>query len=132
MSKTITRNQLQKGARKPRPDDKLVGHSPRIRPQCFYSGVIQKLRILNPKKPNSAERKAADVKLSNGITVISYIPGEGHAYQPSARVLVRKGRRKDLIGVRSMIVRRGEHCVKARKNARSKYGTPKPKKEEAR
>jgi small subunit ribosomal protein S12 len=122
----VTENQLKKGYRRPCPDEKDTGHSPRIKPQCFYSGVISKLRILNPKKPNSAERKAAEVTLSNGISVLAYIPGEGHSYQPSAKVLVRRGRRKDLIGVRWVIVRKGEHAVKARRNARSKYGTAKP------
>lgn len=122
----MTPNQIKKGFRRPRPDDKATSQSPRIRPQCFYSGVISKLRILNPKKPNSAERKAAEVTLSNGISVLSYIPGENHSYQTSAKVLVRSGRRKDLIGVKRIIVRKGEHAVKARRNARSKYGTAKP------
>ena len=84
-----------------------------------------------PKKPNSAQRKVAKVRLSNGATIIAYIPGEGHNLQEHSVVLVRGGRRRDLPGVRYTIVRGVYDTagVEGRKTARSKYGTPKPKEE---
>jgi small subunit ribosomal protein S12 len=84
---------------------------------------------MTPKKPNSALRKIARVRLSNGIEVTAYIPGEGHTLQEHSVVLVRGGRVKDLPGVRYHIVRGTLDTggVNARKQARSKYGTKRQK-----
>jgi small subunit ribosomal protein S12 len=82
-----------------------------------------------PKKPNSALRKVARVKLTNGMEVTSYIPGEGHNLQEHSVVLIRGGRVKDLPGVRYHIIRGALDCigVNGRKQGRSKYGAKKPK-----
>jgi len=82
-----------------------------------------------PKKPNSALRKVARVRLTNGIEVTSYIPGEGHNLQEHSVVMVRGGKVKDLPGVRYHIVRGTLDCqgVTNRKKSRSKYGTKRPK-----
>uniref|UniRef100_A0A060T7T6 ARAD1C30272p n=1 Tax=Blastobotrys adeninivorans TaxID=409370 RepID=A0A060T7T6_BLAAD len=92
------------------------------------SGVVLKVMILKPRKPNSANRKAARVRLSNDRIVTAYIPGEGHNAQEHSVVLVRGGRTKDLPGVKYKCVR-GSHDlagVPNRRNARSKYGTKRP------
>ena len=93
-------------------------------------GVCTAVRTTTPKKPNSALRKIARVRLSNGIEVTSYIPGEGHNLQEHSVVLVRGGRVKDLPGTRYHIVRGTLDTagVANRKQARSKYGAKKPKK----
>ena len=93
-------------------------------------GVCTRVGTKTPKKPNSALRKYARVRLSNGKEVDTYIPGEGHNLQEHSVVLVRGGRVKDLIGVRYHIVRGTLDTagVKDRKQARSKYGAKKPKK----
>ena len=93
-------------------------------------GVCTKVATRTPKKPNSALRKFARVRLSNGKEIDAYIPGEGHNLQEHSVVLVRGGRVKDLIGVRYHIVRGtlDTHGVKERKQGRSKYGTKKDKK----
>ncbi len=92
-------------------------------------GVCTVVRTMTPKKPNSALRKVARVRLSNGIEVTAYIPGEGHSLQEHSMVLVRGGRVKDLPGVRYHIVRGtlDTDGVKNRAQARSKYGTKRPK-----
>ncbi len=92
-------------------------------------GVCLQVKTKTPKKPNSALRKVAWVKLSNGQEVIAYIPGEGHNLQEHSIVLVRGGRVKDLPGVRYHIVRGALDCgaVKDRKQSRSKYGAKRPK-----
>lgn len=92
-------------------------------------GVCTAVKTSTPKKPNSALRKVARVRLSNGIEVSSYIPGEGHNLQEHSVVLIRGGRVKDLPGVRYHIVRGSLDLqgVKDRKQARSKYGAKKPK-----
>jgi len=92
-------------------------------------GVCTKVGTRTPKKPNSALRKYARVRLSNGREVDTYIPGEGHNLQEHSVVLVRGGRVKDLIGVRYHIVRGtlDTQGVNNRKQGRSKYGTKKPK-----
>ena len=89
-------------------------------------GVCTQVRTVTPKKPNSALRKVARVRLSNGIEVTAYIPGEGHNLQEHSVVLVRGGRVKDLPGVRYHIVRGALDAqgVQGRKRSRSKYGTP--------
>ena len=92
-------------------------------------GVCTRVGTKTPKKPNSALRKYARVRLSNGKEVDCYIPGEGHNLQEHSVVLVRGGRVKDLIGVRYHIVRGtlDTQGVNNRKQGRSKYGTKKPK-----
>ena len=92
-------------------------------------GVCTAVRTATPKKPNSALRKIARVRLSNGIEVTSYIPGEGHNLQEHSVVLIRGGRVKDLPGTRYHIVRGTLDTagVAKRRQARSKYGAKKPK-----
>ncbi len=92
-------------------------------------GVCTRVGTRTPKKPNSALRKFARVRLSNGREVDTYIPGEGHNLQEHSVVLVRGGRVKDLIGVRYHIVRGAldTQGVQNRKQGRSKYGTKRPK-----
>ena len=92
-------------------------------------GVCTQVRTTTPKKPNSALRKIARVRLTNGLEVTAYIPGEGHSLQEHSVVLVRGGRVKDLPGVRYHIVRGTLDCdgVKEREQGRSKYGAKKPK-----
>lgn len=93
-------------------------------------GVCTRVGTMTPKKPNSALRKYARVRLSNGYEVTAYIPGEGHNLQEHSVVLIRGGRVKDLIGVRYHIIRGtlDTQGVADRKQARSKYGAKKPKK----
>ncbi len=93
-------------------------------------GVCTRVQTMTPKKPNSALRKIARVRLSNGIEVTAYIPGEGHTLQDHSVVLVRGGRVKDLPGVRYHIVRGALDStgVDSRKQGRSKYGTKAPRK----
>jgi len=92
-------------------------------------GVCTRVYTTTPKKPNSALRKVARVRLSNGIEVTAYIPGEGHNLQEHSIVLIRGGRVKDLPGVRYHIVRGtlDTQGVQDRKKARSTYGAKKPK-----
>lgn len=92
-------------------------------------GVCTQVRTLTPKKPNSALRKIARVRLSNNREVTAYIPGEGHNLQEHSVVLIRGGRVKDLPGVRYHIIRGTLDAagVSNRKQGRSKYGTKKPK-----
>lgn len=92
-------------------------------------GVCLAVRVVTPKKPNSALRKVARVRLTNGYEVTAYIPGEGHNLQEHSIVLVRGGRVKDLSGVRYHIVRGTLDCVgvEGRKRGRSKYGAKKAK-----
>lgn len=103
------------------------------KPTYYYSpfkrGVCVQVKTMTPKKPNSALRKVARVKLSNGMEVTAYIPGEGHNLQEHSVVMIRGGRVKDLPGVRYHIVRGilDTTGVENRKQARSRYGTKKPK-----
>lgn len=92
-------------------------------------GVCIRVYTTTPKKPNSALRKVARIRLTNGHEVIGYIPGEGHNLQEHSVVLIRGGRVKDLPGVRYHILRGAldTQGVKDRKQARSKYGAKKPK-----
>ena len=100
-----------------------LGASPQKR------GVCTRVYTTTPKKPNSALRKVAKVRLTNGFEVIGYIPGEGHNLQEHSVVMIRGGRVKDLPGVRYHIVRGSldTQGVKDRKQARSKYGAKAPK-----
>ena len=93
-------------------------------------GVCTRVYTTTPKKPNSALRKVAKVRLTNGTEVIAYIPGEGHNLQEHSIVLIRGGRVKDLPGVRYHIVRGALDTggVEGRLQSRSKYGSKKPKK----
>ena len=92
-------------------------------------GVCTRVGTMTPKKPNSALRKYARVRLSNGMEVTAYIPGEGHNLQEHSVVLIRGGRVKDLIGVRYHIVRgtMDTNGIEKRRQGRSKYGTKRPK-----
>lgn len=96
----------------------------------FKRGVCTKVTTTTPKKPNSALRKIAKVRLTNGYEVSAYIPGEGHNLQEHSVVMIRGGRVKDLVGVRYHIVRGVLDCegVKNRKQGRSLYGSKRPKK----
>ena len=92
-------------------------------------GVCTRVMVLAPKKPNSAQRKTARVRLSNGMEVTAYIPGIGHTLQEHSVVLIRGGRVKDLPGVRYHIIRGTKDAlgVDKRKRSRSKYGAKRPK-----
>ncbi|HOI60068.1 MAG TPA: 30S ribosomal protein S12 [Candidatus Pacearchaeota archaeon] len=109
-----------------------VGFNPvKNRPTEYFSpfkkGVCLKVFTTTPKKPNSALRKVARVKLSNGMEVTAYIPGEGHTLQEHSIVMLRGGKVKDLPGVRYHIVRGVLDCAAVdRKKKRSKYGAKKP------
>lgn len=96
----------------------------------FKRGVCVKVATMTPKKPNSALRKFARVRLSNGIEVNAYIPGEGHNLQEHSVVMIRGGRVKDLPGIRYHIVRGmyDTQGIDTRRRSRSKYGTRRPKK----
>jgi small subunit ribosomal protein S12 len=104
--------------------------SPALKGSPQRRGVCLQVKTMTPKKPNSALRKIARVRLTNGIEVTAYIPGEGHNLQEHSIVLVRGGRVKDLPGVRYHIVRGTLDTagVTDRKRSRSCYGTKKPKK----
>lgn len=133
-----TLNQL---VRKPRKKKKRKAKAPALRssfntiknrpshhPSPFKRGVCVQVKTITPTKPNSALRKVARVRLTNGQEVTAYIPGEGHTLQEHSVVLIRGGRVKDLPGVRYHVVR-GKYDssgVEGRKQRRSKYGTKKP------
>ncbi len=129
-----TINQL---VRKPRKDknkgrkhiDLSINFNPiknryKIAKNPFKRGICLQVKTMTPKKPNSALRKVARVRLSNGSEVTAYIPGEGHNLQEHSVVLVKAGRKRDLPGVKYIVIR-GKYDtagVKGRKKARSKYG----------
>jgi len=108
----------------------VLKNRPTKYPSPFKRGVCVKVFTSTPKKPNSALRKVARVKLSNGMEVSAYIPGEGHNLQEHSVVMIRGGRVKDLPGVRYHIVRGilDTAGVEGRKRERSKYGAKKDKK----
>ncbi len=103
--------------------------SPALQGSPQKRGVCTRVYTTTPKKPNSALRKVARVRLTNGIEVTAYIPGEGHNLQEHSIVLIRGGRVKDLPGVRYHIIRGSldTQGVQDRKQGRSKYGAKKPK-----
>lgn len=103
--------------------------SPALQDCPLKRGVCTRVFTTNPKKPNSAMRKVARVRLSNGIEVTAYIPGEGHSLQEHSIVYVRGGRVKDLPGVRYHIIRGAKDAtgVENRMRSRSKYGTRRKK-----
>ncbi|GIW68205.1 MAG: 30S ribosomal protein S12 [Candidatus Parcubacteria bacterium] len=133
-----TINQLVRKGRKPRvrkskaPDlafgFNALKNRPTYYPSPFKRGVCVKVTTTTPRKPNSAIRKIARVRLSNGEEITAYIPGEGHNLQEHSVVLVRGGRVKD-IGVRYTIVRGKYDCagVEKRRQGRSRYGAKRPK-----
>jgi len=121
-----TINQL---VRKGRKKQKSKSKSPALNRNPLMRGVCLLVKVQTPKKPNSALRKVARVRLTNGIEVTAYIPGVGHNLQEHSLVLVRGGRVKDLPGVRYHIVRGALDTigVENRKQGRSRYGAKKPK-----
>ena len=121
-----TNNQLVRKGRQPKIKKTK---SPALRGNPFLKGVCVIVKTVTPKKPNSALRKMARVRLSNGEYVNAYIPGEGHNLQEHSAVLVRGGRVPDLPGVKYHIVRGALDTagVKNRKKSRSKYGAKRPK-----
>lgn len=121
-----TINQLVAEGRKPQI---YRSKSPALSKCPQRRGVCTRVYTTTPKKPNSAIRKVAKVRLTNGLEIISYIPGEGHNLQEHSVVLVRGGRVKDLPGVRYHIVRGTLDCagVTKRRQSRSKYGAKRPK-----
>jgi small subunit ribosomal protein S12 len=121
-----TINQL---IRKPRMDKKTRNKVPALKGSPQKRGVCTRVYTTTPKKPNSALRKVAKVRLVNGYEVVSYIPGEGHNLQEHSVVLIRGGRVKDLPGVRYHIIRGilDTQGVKDRKQRRSLYGAKRPK-----
>ncbi|MCJ1298443.1 hypothetical protein MMC08_001233 [Hypocenomyce scalaris] len=126
-SPQATLMQVLRGCRKPQRARHAVSPALRNRPEM--KGVCLKVGITKPKKPNSAERKTARVRLSNGTNVTCYIPGEGHNVQQHSVVLVRGGRAQDCPGVKYHLVRGAMDLggVGNRITSRSKYGTKKPK-----
>ena len=121
-----TINQL---VRKPRKKQVRKSNVPALQASPQKRGVCTRVYTTTPKKPNSAMRKVAKVRLTNGYEVISYIPGEAHNLQEHSVVLIRGGRVKDLPGVRYHVLRGvlDTQGVKDRKQRRSKYGAKKPK-----
>jgi small subunit ribosomal protein S12 len=123
----LTRNQLFKNKRLKK---KVLNKTPALDRCPQKKGICLKLVVRTPKKPNSALRKLAKLKLSNKKVLYAYIPGEGHNLQEYSTVLIRGGRVKDLPGVKYHIIR-GKYDfagLKNRKTSRSKYGTKSPDK----
>ena len=122
-----TVNQL---IRKPRVAPVKRNKVPAMQANPQKRGVCTRVYTTTPKKPNSALRKVAKIRLTNGFEVIGYIPGEGHNLQEHSVVMIRGGRVKDLPGVRYHIIRGtlDAQGVKDRKRGRSKYGTKNPRK----
>lgn len=121
-----TVNQL---VRRARSEKKAKSAVPALQGSPQKRGVCTRVYTTTPKKPNSALRKVARVRLTNGYEVSSYIPGEGHNLQEHSVVLIRGGRVKDLPGVRYHTIRGSLDCVGVndRRQARSKYGAKRPK-----
>ena len=120
---------IQQLVRKGRQAKTSKTKTPALKGSPQRRGVCTRVYTTTPKKPNSALRKVAKVRLTNGFEVIAYIPGEGHNLQEHSIVLIRGGRVKDLPGVRYHIVRGSLDAsgVNGRNQSRSKYGTKKPK-----
>jgi small subunit ribosomal protein S12 len=127
----LTINQLIRGKRGVPKKKRKRSKTPALLRCPQRKGVCVKVYTTTPKKPNSALRKVAKVRLTSGYEVISYIPGEGHSLQEHSVVLVEGGRVKDLPGVRYHIVRGALDTagVEGRRSSRSRYGAKKPKKE---
>ena len=120
---------IQQLVRKGRHPKTSKTKSPALQENPQRRGVCTRVYTTTPKKPNSALRKVAKVRLTNSVEVIAYIPGEGHNLQEHSIVLVRGGRVKDLPGVKYHIVRGALDSagVNGRKKSRSKYGAKRPK-----
>ena len=120
---------IQQLVRQGRRKTRYKSKSPVLQNNPQKRGVCLLVKTMTPKKPNSALRKVARVRLTNGFEVSAYIPGEGHNLQEHSIVLIRGGRVKDLPGVRYHIVRGSLDAsgVNGRNQSRSKYGTKKPK-----
>ena len=120
---------IQQLVRKGRQDKVTKNKTPALKGSPQRRGVCTRVYTTTPKKPNSALRKVAKVRLVNGFEVIAYIPGEGHNLQEHSIVLIRGGRVKDLPGVRYHIVRGTLDAagVNGRRRSRSKYGAKAPK-----
>ena len=120
---------IQQLVRKGRESKPKKGKTPALKGAPQRRGVCTRVYTTTPKKPNSALRKVARVRLTSGIEVSAYIPGEGHNLQEHSVVLIRGGRVKDLPGVRYHILRGvlDTQGVKHRKQRRSKYGAKRPK-----
>lgn len=129
--RNATLNQVRKGRGKILRKEKTT-KSPHLENSPIKKGVVLRVMILKPKKPNSAQRKAARVRLSNGEVVSAYIPGIGHNCQEHSVVYVRGGRSQDLPGVKYHLVRGAMDLagVANRATSRSKYGTKKPQAKE--
>jgi small subunit ribosomal protein S12 len=121
-----TINQLIRKGREPQ---RMRETAPALQENPQKRGVCTRVYTTTPKKPNSALRKVAKIRLTNGFEVIGYIPGEGHNLQEHSVVLIRGGRVKDLPGVRYHVLRGvlDTQGVKDRKQSRSKYGAKRPK-----
>ncbi len=121
-----TINQL---IRKPRQDKEVRNTVPALQGNPQKRGVCTRVMTTTPKKPNSALRKVARIRLTNGYEVTGYIPGEGHNLQEHSVVLIRGGRVRDLPGVRYHIIRGtlDTQGVQNRRQGRSKYGAKRPK-----
>lgn len=119
----------QQLVRKERDPKKKKSKAPALKANPFRRGVCIQVMTRTPKKPNSAIRKVAKVRLTNGIEVLAYIPDEGHSLQEHSIVLVRGGRVPDLPGVRYHIVRGALDAsgVEKRRRSRSKYGVKRPR-----
>ena len=120
---------IQQLVRKGRQDKVAKNKTPALKESPQRRGVCTRVYTTTPKKPNSALRKVARVRLTNGIEVTSYIPGEGHNLQEHSVVMIRGGRVKDLPGVRYHIIRGtlDTSGVADRRKSRSKYGAKRPK-----
>ena len=120
---------IQQLVRKGRSTKRSASKTPALKASPQRRGVCTRVYTTTPKKPNSALRKVARVRLSTGIEVTAYIPGEGHNLQEHSMVLIRGGRVKDLPGVRYKVIRAALDCaaVDNRKQARSRYGAKRPK-----
>ena len=130
----LVRNRRSDKVRKSKAPALEVGYNSKDKKQTKLNspqkrGVCTRVGTMAPKKPNSALRKYARVRLSNGMEVTAYIPGEGHNLQEHSVVLIRGGRVKDLIGVRYHIIRGTMDTagIDKRRQGRSKYGTKRPK-----
>jgi len=121
-----TINQLVRHGRKPL---KAIDKAPALKKNPQKRGVCTRVYTTTPKKPNSALRKVARIRLTNGFEVTAYIPGEGHNLQEHSIVLIRGGRVKDLPGVRYHVIRGTLDTagVSDRRQSRSKYGAKRPK-----
>ena len=120
---------IQQLVRKGRSPKVTKSKTPALKNNPQQRGVCTRVYTTTPKKPNSALRKVAKIRLTNGFEVIGYIPGEGHNLQEHSVVMIRGGRVKDLPGVRYHVIRGvlDTQGVKNRKQRRSKYGAKRPK-----